>query len=417
VSADLTVGAPTTPVALARLCSAPDFAGQVWARRAWLSRAADLPGRVDDLFSLAAVDELLSRRALRTPFLRLAKDGRIVAPARYTGSGGVGAGVADQVRDDAVLELFADGTTAVLQGVHRLWPPVGALAADLAAELGHPVQVNSYVTPPQSQGFSPHYDTHDVFVLQVAGRKRWRVHAPVREAPLPGEDWAQVADEVRSRASEAPLVDDVLHPGDCLYLPRGFLHSAVALGETSAHLTFGVHPLTAHDVVRALVDQLPADGWRESLPAGFDPAGPDGAAVVEQVRDRLAAALASLDPAGVAATLQDRRSSQQRPEPLAPLAQAEAASGVRPDSPVRWRAHLGARLEPTRLVLPGRDLPLAEDERAAVERLSDGWPATPAQLPGVAGDAALALVRRLLRAGVLVPADDAGGDGAGTAPA
>ena len=81
------------------LCSAsPDvFADKVWGRRAWLSRADDLPGDVADWFSVDAADELLSRRALRTPFVRLAKGGRIVPPSRYTGSGGVGATIADQV--------------------------------------------------------------------------------------------------------------------------------------------------------------------------------------------------------------------------------------------------------------------------------------------------------------------------------
>ena len=47
------------------------------------------------------------------------------------------------------------------------------------------------MTPPQNQGFSAHYDTHDVFVLQVAGSKRWVVHPPVLADPLPGQDWDQ----------------------------------------------------------------------------------------------------------------------------------------------------------------------------------------------------------------------------------
>ena len=85
----------------------------------------------------------------------------------------MGAGVADQVSDDKLVRLFADGATMVLQGLHRVWPPIIAFSQQLAAELGHPVQANAYVTPPQNQGFSDHYDVHDVFVLQIAGEKRW----------------------------------------------------------------------------------------------------------------------------------------------------------------------------------------------------------------------------------------------------
>src|SRR3712207_7506877 len=95
-----------------------------------------------------------------------------------------GAEVADQVSSDAVLRLFADGSTVVLQGLHRLWPPLIEFADSLAADLGHPTQVNAYVTPPSSRGFSPHYDVHDVFVLQVAGEKHWTIHAPVLDDPL-----------------------------------------------------------------------------------------------------------------------------------------------------------------------------------------------------------------------------------------
>src|SRR3712207_9221429 len=64
-----------------------------------------------------------------------------------------GAEVADQVSSDAVLRLFADGSTVVLQGLHRLWPPLIEFADQLAADLGHPTQVNAYVTPPSSRGF------------------------------------------------------------------------------------------------------------------------------------------------------------------------------------------------------------------------------------------------------------------------
>ena len=102
---------------------------------------------------------------------------------RYTRGGGTGALIGDQVADDRVLALFADGHTIVLQGLHRLWPPLIDFAGALTTDLGHPVQINAYITPSSSQGFSAHYDVHDVFVLQVAGEKRWRIHAPVRQRP------------------------------------------------------------------------------------------------------------------------------------------------------------------------------------------------------------------------------------------
>jgi quercetin dioxygenase-like cupin family protein len=391
---------------LEQLCSAGAavFAEQIWGRRAWLSSRDDLVGDVTEVFSLQAVDELLSRRALRTPFIRLAKNGRIVPPSRYTGSGGAGAQVGDQVHDDAVLRLFADGTTVALQGVHRTWQPVGRLAADLATYLGHPVQVNAYVTPPQAQGFASHYDTHDVFVLQVAGRKQWRVHEPVLASPLTDEPWETVRDQIAARAEQPPVVDAVLQPGDCLYLPRGFLHSAVALGETSVHLTFGVHAAREGDVVRAVTTAVQRR-WRRSLPVGWDPASAEGRSLVARIAAEVAEAITDLDLGEVATALHDERGALQRPEPLSPLAQADLAASLQPHTTVRLRAHLAARLDEAEsiVVLPGRVVPLPPGEAHGVRRLLSGEPTAAADLGN--DEHALALVRLLLREGVVVPAD------------
>ena len=191
-------------------------------------------------------------------------------------AGGVGAEIGDQVDEQAVAAFFADGATVVLQALHRVWPPIADFAIQLAADLGHPVQVNAYVTPPSSRGFSAHYDLHDVFVLQLAGEKRWIVHEPVLEAPLRSQPWTQRRGEVEAAAATGgPALDVVLTPGDALYLPRGFLHAAEALGEISAHLTVGVHVLTRHAVVQALVELAEDElELRRSLPLGIDVAEP-----------------------------------------------------------------------------------------------------------------------------------------------
>ncbi|WP_353508007.1 cupin domain-containing protein, partial [Intrasporangium sp.] len=234
------------PSALARLVSIDldRFAEEHWGLQPLVSLAAELPEAFDDLFSLDAVDELVSRRGLRTPFVRVAKNGQTLADAAFTSGGGVGAGIADQVSDDKLLGLFAEGATIVLQGLHRIWSPINDFVSTLAEDLGHPVQANAYVTPRQSQGFNDHYDVHDVFVLQVAGEKNWRIRPPVHVWPTRDQPWTQYRSRVETAAEQPPLLDETLKPGDCLYLPRGFLHSATATEDVSAHLTLGVHTWT-----------------------------------------------------------------------------------------------------------------------------------------------------------------------------
>ncbi|MBQ0825142.1 JmjC domain-containing protein [Streptomyces tagetis] len=369
-----------------------EFAREVWGRTALLTRRAS---DFTDLFSARAVDELIARRGLRAPFLRVAKDGATLPEASYTSPAGVGATIADQLDDTLLWREFADGATLVLQALHRTWAPVAGLVRALGAELGHPVQANAYVTPPQNRGFDDHYDVHDVFVLQIEGTKRWLVHRPVHPDPLRDEPWTGRRTAVAEAAQGPPHIDAVLEPGDVLYLPRGWLHAARAQGEVSLHLTLGVHGWTRHalaeHLARAALAALRDDPWaRGTLPLGVD----DPADEIAAVRERLAEAVAQADPAPL---FHRARRRQGRPAPLGPLAQLAAVDALGPDSPVRLRPALEARLDGTRLTTRVGWLDFPQDELPSVARLLDGTVHT-------AGDLGLPLAARLLRAGVLVPA-------------
>ncbi|WP_436491894.1 cupin domain-containing protein [Actinokineospora sp. HUAS TT18] len=396
-----------------RRCVAGDldaFAEEHWGRRPLLSKAADLTKPFDDLLTLAGVDELLSRRGLRTPFLRVARDGAVLGSAQFTSGGGVGAEIGDQVADGKVTRLFDDGCTLVLQALHRLWPPVIEFATQLGVDLGHPVQANAYITPPSSRGFSAHYDVHDVFVLQLDGRKHWRIHAPVHPDPLRSQPWEQKADAVKARAEEEPLIDAVLEPGDALYLPRGYLHSATALGGVSAHLTVGVHVLTRYAIAEALL-KLAGDepGLRATLPLGIDAADP------EQLAPHIAEVLAaikglSVEPDQVARLLRDRVWSGTRPSPIAPLAQVAAARAVIVGMRVRARPGLRFRLDArggrVLLDVPGDQLSLPAETAGALAELLTGEPCVVGELDGLSVADQIVLVRRLLRETILVPMGD-----------
>jgi hypothetical protein len=243
------------------------------------------PGGFEDLLSLDDVDRFLTTTALRAPFFRLVKAGERIAESAYTRSGRAGSrdvrGIADPAR---VAALFEDGATIVLQGLHRWSEPVTRFCRDLELELGHPCQVNAYVTPPGAQGLALHVDAHDVFVLQAFGRKRWELH----EAP--GEE------------RRDPLDVEVV-PGGTIYLPAGTPHAARAQDELSGHLTVGVHVTRWRDVltrvatreVGAIEDAVPA-GWLDD---------PDRFA--EELARRLAVLASSLGEVDVRAEAGERR--------------------------------------------------------------------------------------------------------------
>ena len=395
-------------------CSAVDgrtFADQYWGRRPLLSKSVDLPRDFSDLLSPGAVDELIARRGVRAPFIRLARDGEILAKDCYLAPAGFGAEIADQVDSAKVLRELVSGATVVLQGLHRLWPPLIDFVREAVDDLGHPVQANAYITPKGSRGFDPHYDVHDVFVLQVSGQKRWVVHEPVYAHPLPTQPWTQHRAAIADRVREDPVIDTVLTAGDALYLPRGWLHAAEALDTTSIHLTIGVSATTGLDVARAVLDELAnTDAFRQPLPMGSSPADRDETiAAVNKVLAEMVVALrdnAAALSTGAAARLSDRYAERTRPVAVHPLATLAAAEDA--DTEVCWRPGLVATLEKSgdrvTLRLPDRTITFPGSCAAAMQALHRGEVARSTALPGLDPADGAVLIRRLLKEAVVVPA-------------
>lgn len=229
---------------------AQTFLDSVWASHVHVHSRDPAP--LVALLSLDDVDSLLTSAALRTPALRVVQEGSVLPESRFTRHGSVaGTPLTGLVDPRKVLALFDAGATLVLQGLHRYWPPLTALVRSLELELGHPCQANAYLTPPGSQGFARHADSHDVFVLQTHGRKRWTV------------------------ASDGADRELELVPGVCAYLPTGTPHSARSEAEPSLHVTVGINRLTWRELLRRLSSEVLADDrFDVALPAGYlqDPA-------------------------------------------------------------------------------------------------------------------------------------------------
>ena len=223
---------------------AQTFLSKVWASRVHLHRTD--PALLVGLLSLDDADHLLTSTAIRTPSIRLARDGSVLAESTYTrGATLAGKQLTGLVDPRKALAEFGDGATVVFQGLHRYWPPLTRLVAELELELGHPCQANAYLTPPGSQGFAVHSDSHDVFVFQTEGSKRWEVHTP---------------DGVE---------DVLLEPGLSMYLPTGTPHAARAQDTVSLHVTLGINQLTWRGLVERSVRAVLADVPDEHLPAGY----------------------------------------------------------------------------------------------------------------------------------------------------
>jgi hypothetical protein len=146
----------------------------------------------------------------------------------------------------AVYRAYATGWTIVVNRLHLRWASVARMAAGIEEEIGYCVGVNLYCTPSGSRGFQAHADGHDVFLLQMEGRKSWRIFPPKYELPL--ED---ARAHVKAQEMGRPLVELTAEPGHLLYIPRGFIHEGAANSDASMHFTIGIHVITWVELLEA----------------------------------------------------------------------------------------------------------------------------------------------------------------------
>lgn len=332
------------------------------------------------------MDAVVTASGLRTPAIRIVREGRILPASSFTRAASIaGQALTGLVDARRVLDEVRGGATVVLQGLHRYWPPLTDLITALERELGHPCQANAYLTPAGSQGFAPHRDTHDVFVVQSEGAKTWRL----------GEEGEE--EEVE------------LHPGRVLYLPTGTRHSARAQDDLSLHVTIGINQFTWRGLVRrallASLDEI-EDGH---LPAGWLD---DPTEVVEGLRQRLAAVaeqLATSDPTTVVVAHEQDFLTSRPPRLAGGLVDALRGDDVDDDTPLRRRSTSTAVLRGgqdngLRLLLGDRTVDMPAWLRPAMEQILAWQQFRPADLAETLDpQSRIVLCRRLIRDGLLTP--------------
>lgn len=291
---------------------------------------------------------------------------------------------------DRVAAEWERGATIVLQGLHLHRPALGAFSRSLERTLGDPVQVNAYYTPRSAQGLPVHHDTHDVFVLQVAGAKRWLVYPPAFELPLKDQKYSPEMGE-----PGAATHDLALQPGDMLYLPRGWLHEALTSESDSLHLTVGVNVVTWLEAFRAALDECGGElGFRRSIRSG------DAGNLV----DALAARLGRED---VARRAEEKLVRTRRPLREGQLSQLRALDELDVETALERRPTVLARLAERNgsvvLAFEGKELAFPAHAGAVIRALLElDEPFTAGELPGsLDDDGRLVLIRRLVREGLV----------------
>jgi hypothetical protein len=218
---------------------------EVFRGRKRLHIAASDPTRAESLLSWREIDTVLSTHMLEEN-VKIMRDGVCIAPLFYTSDAG-------QFDVRAFHDLLSQGASIVVDDVERWVPQIRQLSAAVEREMGIRTESNAYLSFSRGGAFKPHWDCMDILVVQVHGRKKWRIWNA--EIPYP----VGMTDRSKVNTSVAADQEVELAPGDVLFVPRGEPHAAAVTAGRSVHLTISLHSLTGIDFFVRLRNEAAKD--------------------------------------------------------------------------------------------------------------------------------------------------------------
>ena len=170
---------------------------------------------------------------------------------------------ARQLNVGRLVACISQGAALVIDSIQNVVPPVMGVSEQFADAFHAPNAVNLYAGWGTQNTFHLHWDPQEVFILQLSGRKHWKIYAPTRPYPLKDEV------EKTPEPSGAPVWEGVVEDGDMLYLPRGWWHIVHPLNEPSLHLNVGIQTATGADFLGWWLPRLLRQPeLRQDLPLG-----------------------------------------------------------------------------------------------------------------------------------------------------
>lgn len=211
-----------------------EFLDNHWNAHKWLHVPREQPKYFDLRISLDEIDRLVCGTRIPPSNLSMAINDDPLPLSSYCNG--------DFVDRERVLALHRSGATIILRSIEQWSPALAQIRCESEQLFGFEAQINVYLTPAQQKSTPPHWDTHDLFVLQLIGSKVWRLYAGDRTLPLENERFCIEEDTV------GELIDEVtVNAGDTLFVPRGIIHEPVA-ASYSVHVSVGVKSLRWIDV-------------------------------------------------------------------------------------------------------------------------------------------------------------------------
>jgi len=229
-----------------------EFFADYWEKKVLYIPRND-PSYYRDILTFEDVSDYLSRTDLRYPYIRLVQAGQELPLNTYAYDSVFGENVFQGNLDlDKLFHLYNNGATMCMQLQHLALPKLRSFTNHIERLFEFRTQSTLFLTPPKSQGFTAHFDSHDFFIFQIHGEKQWLIYDDSVELPLARNRVLDSEVNVQNPPSFSPLI----RPGDLLYVPRGVFHEALTNNGASLQISLGVFPHLWCDILHKMIDEL-----------------------------------------------------------------------------------------------------------------------------------------------------------------
>ena len=201
--------------------------------------------RFEKLVSWRVLNRLLDGTTLPLNALRVLRESVSIPTNFYLKQG--------RIDPAALSKLLEQGISLIFNQLDEHVPALQVLCKNLQRKTLEKVSAAAIMTSGRGGALKCHYDSEDLVILQIAGTKRWQVFDSPVVNPVPGVTKKAPPERLR------PVFDQVLQPGDFLFLPAGHWHHCENGRHRSLHVCILFEPPNGRNLLQILMSKLSSD--------------------------------------------------------------------------------------------------------------------------------------------------------------
>jgi len=222
------------------------------------------PERFQSLFNWEELNHVLYTHRIDYPRFRMIRDGNVINQDVYLDQLTDKRGLKySRVNSKKVHAELLKGTAIHILSIQEFSENLTNICNNISQALSSDVEMTIHIGMKNSKGFHQHWDSHDVFVLQLFGKKQWQLFDFTEEYPF------RIGPSQKQDINLKPKWQGDLAPGDVLYIPRGCWHDVVSYDEPCMHISIGMYNPKGMDYISYMTKQLDQFKiFRKDIPIG-----------------------------------------------------------------------------------------------------------------------------------------------------